>query len=170
MLMPRRGLAGAATEVSGWIAGLTVALLVATALYVGSLFGLDHIPEFKAAALFVAFGITNVIIATQITQRRLLKELRSNPGDDGVQKLAVDYAGACSRSIAIGTSVAGVCAYFMLTTEMRWEFLNTTLGVAIATGLIGSTATKWTMVCTPVFMVIGGKVVVPSVGDVDGQP
>ena len=165
MFLSRQHLAGAAVEFSGLIAGVVVALLMATALYIGSKTGWEDAPEFKAAALFVTVGMTHVIIARLMIERRLVAGLKANAGNPPNQNWNMEFATAWSRSVGIGLAVAAATAYYMLTREMSWEILNTNWGVAISTGIVASTATKWTVVCNPAFMAIGGSVRVAESDD-----
>ena len=169
MLLPRQHLAGAIVESSGLVAGVVVALLMATGLFVGRQTGWDGTSEFKAAALFIAVGMTHVIIARLMIERRLVREVRASFGNETIQRTVSEFAGAWSRSIGIGLGVAGVAAYFMLTQEMGWGILNTNWGVALVTGIIASTATKWSMVCSPSFMLVRGTVWVPNLGEPDDE-
>ena len=168
MILHRQLVAGAAVESSGLIAGIILALLIATALCIGDQIEWRNAPAFKAVVLFVTVALTRVIIARTLIERCLLASLKAKRANPPNQNLAMKFAAEWSQSIGIGLVIAAAAAYFMLTREMSWGFLNTNWGVSITTGIIASTATKWTMVCNPTFWVIGGSVRVSESGDLGG--
>lgn len=168
MILPRQLMVGAAVEFSGVIAGTILALLIAAALYIGNQFEWREATEFKAVVLFATVALTRVFIARIIIERNLLAALKANSDSPTKKDWAMKFAADWSQSIGIGLVIAAAAAYFMLTREMYWGLLNTNLGISITTGIIASTATKWTMVCNPTFWVIGGSVRVSESGDLGG--
>ena len=166
MTIPRQYVAGARVETNGLIAGVVVALLTATALFIGDATGWNSSPEFKAAALVVTVGVTRVIAAKILIERQLLKELQENQEN---QNTAKEFYGAMSRAISVGLVTSGAAVYFMLTREMGWDVLNTSWGISIACGITASTTTKWIMVCDPAFMVIRGNLQLPELGNPRGN-
>ena len=164
MTLDRQHIAGAMVENSGLVAGFIAGLLIATALFIGQQTGWKEAPEFKAASLFIVVCGTHVITARLIVERRLLSDLAASTGDSADHNQAVQFAGAWSRSIGLGLVASVATAYFMLTSEMGWDVLNTNWAVALISGVVASTVCKWTMVCNPVFWLVRGRV---RVGETD---
>ena len=143
---------------SGLIAGFVAGLLTATALFIGQQTGWKDVPEFKAVALFIVVCVTHIIIARLIVERRLLSDLAASTGNSAGHNQAVQFAEAWSRSIRLGLVAGAATAYFMLTNEMGLDVLNTNWAVALISGVVASTVCKWTMVCSPVFWLVRGRV------------
>ena len=164
MTLDRQHIAGAMVDSSGLVAGFIAGLLTATALFVGQQTGWKEAPEFKAVSLFIVVYSTHVITARLIVERRLLSDLAASTGDSADHNQAVQFAGAWSRSIGLGLVASAATAYFMLTSEMGWDVLNTNWAVASISGVVASTVCKWGMVCNPVFWLVRGRV---RVGETD---